>query len=422
MVSHQKLRIDKLWLPAVAVVALLLTTWRIIASGVGETLAQVALSADSRSTVGLQDALAWSTRNANTLYRVAVTAPSQDVSRQISQLEDALKLNPADGRVAITLAHLLLQQNQTQRADALAEHSLQLLPNDTNTLLQSARYWWERGNQERAMAHWGHALDRAPDLQQKLFPLFLQLLQQPGGLARMQPVLQPAPAWFADFFRYAAANASNSELVSRLYAVRSAVLPPVSAAENNTYLQFLEQEKRWDEAFIVWANGLSGDRLAQLGQPFNGGFESEPSGSGFDWRISEDAGVLIRTDYTYGIIGHKALHIVFRGQQVNFQHVWQRTLLPPRRYRMHGRVRPDSLQAAAGLQWRLLCEGDAGTNLGKSDRFVGVDQWREFSFDFQVPVKNCGSQVVRLVSVDNDKDESTFKGEIWFDDLRIDAI
>ncbi len=399
----------------------ILIVWRIASYGISETLTQYALY-DQSSPSALNTALAWSMDNSNTLYRVAYSFDERHLEQRIEYLSDALKLNPGDGRIAMSLAASLKQFGDKERADAFADQSVILLPDDANTLLQAGDYWWRGGEYSRAVESWGRALSHEPAVNQKLFPVFLRIMEQAGGMEVMRDTLIAVPAWFNDFFEYVMTNASNDQLVRRLFALRNEAAVPVTLAEQKSYLRFLEAERRWDEAFVVWANSLRRENLSVMGQPVNGGFEVEPTGVGFDWRVREDPAVLIKTDYTYGISGHKALHIIFRGQRVNFRHIEQLMILQPRKYRFRGQVRPDSLQAAAGVQWQLTCVGGKEQPFARSNRFIGVDQWRTFSFDFKVPRQDCDGQVLRLVSVTQGVEDPVYKGEIWFDDLSIEAL
>jgi len=119
----------------------------------------------------------------------------------------------------------------------------------------------------------------------------------------------------------------------------------------------------------------------------------------------------------------RALHVVFDGQRVRFQHVLQYLMLDPGRYQLQGRVRPDNLRTARGLRWRLYClsfgKPDESSLLAESTRFVGSDEWRLFTVDFTVPAKGCPAQRLRLELEGRAGLDFDVQGGIWFDDLSI---
>lgn len=409
------------WVLAGIFLLLVLLGWRVIGQGIGNSFSQLALSrADTQDN--LRSALSWSPDNPVTLYKASMALSNVEIPRKRKLLERALAANPADGRVAASLALTLLASGEFSKGDELIRQAVSLLPDDVNTVVQAGEYWWQRGDQRQAVNLWSRAMERNSSYRKILFPLFLNLVERADRIDALAPVMRQVPSWWPAFFQYAADNATQARTLQSLYGLRlDADLPP-SSEDYRTYLNYLEGERRWSEAFIVWANSLGPDKLGMLGQPVNGGFEFDISSIGFDWRIIEDPRVLIATDYTFGISGQRALRLAFRGEPMDFAHIQQRLFLHPQRYRFSGRVRPDSLQAGAGLQWVVSCSDSTGDKvLANSDRFLGIDQWRRFSFQFRVP-ESCPGQLIKLVAVKDGESKTANSGEIWFDDLSIERI
>jgi hypothetical protein len=184
----------------------------------------------------------------------------------------------------------------------------------------------------------------------------------------------------------------------------------------------LRAEARWEEAYQVWLNTLPRDRLADVGYVFNGGFEYDPSGYGFDWiastRPERDAGHVVEIVRAAGATGSKALRVTYNGKRQAGIPMAQYLALSPGRYEMTGMVRADNLKSVRGTQWTVRCAmpGKPPVVLAASERFIGAMEWRRFAFGVEVP-SACRGQVLQLEPVGADEGVTYLAGSIWFDDL-----
>ena len=216
-----------------------------------------------------------------------------------------------------------------------------------------------------------------------------------------------------------AANATDLDTVRGLYSLRQEKGGSPGAKERRAFISRLEREGKWLEAYFVWLNSLDRTLLAHLGNLYNGDFELPLSDEGFAWRSHKLHGVLVDAAPTYGTHGGKALHVEFRDQRLRFHHFHQYLLLPRGRYRLRGIARPDSLEADDGVQWVVQCPTGTPEPLGATERFLGSDQWRQFSLDFQVP-GDCPVQDLRLASAG--RMAGRLSGTVWFDALTIERV
>ena len=128
----------------------------------------------------------------------------------------------------------------------------------------------------------------------------------------------------------------------------------------------------------------------------------------------------METTSTYGTTGERALHLVFRGLRIRFEHLHQYLLLPPGDYALQGRVRPENLKAGQGMQWALYCLGNKEP-LTVTERFVGLGQWNRFRSQFSVPA-GCPVQMLRLELAGRIALDYDVSGGIWFDDVAVEQI
>lgn len=390
--------------------------WRIVVTGLAEHYAQ---QEDPEAAAG---ALRWREGHPQALYLQAEALLDREPAAAERLLRAAAWANPADARIYVTLAELwAADESRRSAAIPLAEIAETLGPVSSPVLAYSADFWQAQGRLDRMLNRWSLLLRTQPTVASALYPELLSIAQNPEQQALLRPLLENPPTWWEGFFAYAAREAQQTDTVLFLYQQRPRGDQPPSELEQRAYLDRLWRDARWPEAYEAWKNGLNERQSLELRNLYNGGFELPPTGVGFDWRIAAPRGVQVETTSTYGARGERALHVSFDGQRVRFNHVQQYLLLEPGRYRLQGRVRPDSLRAERGLRWMLRCVAE-GPPLAESERFLGSDEWRTFTVEFAVPEKGCPAQVLRLQLEGRAELDFEAQGGIWFDDLSIAAL
>lgn len=400
---------------ALSAIAMFLA-WRIVVLNMAD---QFADGLDESNPVA---ALKWDATQSTALYVDAIRQVAKQPVDARREFEAAIRENPSDGLAYAALGDLLETQGDIDGASRAMKVAATMAPQRTDVQSEVAAFWARRGDIAQALQHWNVVLTFDSDMQKKLYPALLALAEDPAGRSALAPLLQQPVKWWPDFFRYLAANAIHVESVREIYALQAKGPNQQTPESLRAYLERLQREGYWDESYFVWLNGLPDDQLQYVGNVNNGSFESPISNVGFDW-ISWPAGyVLVETAPTYGTLGSKALHVVFRGPRVKYEHLGQYMLLPPGDYVLRGRVRPDALetQPQGGPRWAVYCIAPEWTPLGHSEAFSGSGQWQRFSFPFTIPQSDCKVQVVRLELAGRVPLDFEVKGGIWFDDLAID--
>lgn len=400
---------------ALFLIAAGLLAWRMVVVNLADHFARQDTASAATS------ALSWYPHHPQALYIQGRALMNDHPSKAEQLLRQAAQENPTDGRVYMALAHLWEQRGELEKAANLVTIASQLAPMRSAVQLQAASFWFRQGQLERALQRWGTALDLRPQIRASLYPQLLRLAEDPQAQPAFAVLLNDPPSWWESFFSYAAANAANLETLWVLYQLRSQNGHTPSATERSRYMARLQRNGLWMEAYFTWLNSLDAQQLAALGNIYNGSFELPFSGEGFDWRTSLVQGVMVETALTSGG-GNRALHVVFEGRRVPFKHLYQYLLLQPGNYQLRGQARPEGLQTAQGVQWTLRCIAGGRQVLGTSERFLGSDEWRQFTIEFTVPVENCQVQELRLELIGRFAQEFAASGAVWFDDLRIRRI
>ena len=405
-------------LPLLLILSLgLIFTWKIFVLGMGNMYEEQILN-DKDAAKG---SLAWSDYFPSVLFQT-----SQDTRLDISSTEKeklllaSLSGNPADGRVLIALANLWRDSGDLIKADDAASLATKSLPSDAFTQIEVASYWLKRNKLDKAIANWNTVLQTTPQLKLKLFPLFLSWVEEDKLGETLARILLEPPQWWTEFFVYAAKNTSRIHLVTKLYELRKQSPAPMIDEETNSYVTRLKSDGFWPEAFLVWLNALGTEGMKYLGQPYNGSFEAALTQSGFGWNNRVIAGVTVEVDHTYGNKAGQALHVLFEGGKTRYRHLYQTLYLAPATYKIRGRVRPDSVITTGGLKWIMRCISADRRVIGESERFLGVSQWRSFSFEFEVTNDQCVAQELRLESVINKPEDAIISGGLWFDSILIE--
>lgn len=394
---------------AILAVAGVWLAWRIVTLGMADQAAYEAGRPDA--------ALGWYAHHPKANLDTGLQHIQRNPDAALAALRAAVDANPAESGAYAAMGQLFDLAGEREQARKAMEIASQLGPQRGHVQMDAAVFWLRQGDFHQALRHIDVVLRHEPGMRPNLFPYLLSNADNPGNSKAFESLLKQEVSWWQEFFVYAVSTAGNPATVRRLFELSQASANPPPSEALGAYLARLQKQGQWLEAWFVWLGSLSKRALTQSGHVYNGGFELPISGIGYDWIYRPDTAVLMETATTYGTTGERALHLVFRGLRIRFEHLHQYLLLPPGNYYLSGRVRPDNLKAGKGMQWALYCLGKPEPLLA-TDLFNGLDQWTRFRQEFAVP-ESCPVQMLRLElagRIDLDYDVS---GGIWFDDLTV---
>lgn len=362
-------------------------------------------------------AIAWMGGHGKANLELGLRDYQSNPEAALPKLLAAIAANPTDGRGFAALGEIYEARGERAKADQAMETAAQMSPQRGDVQLQAGAYWMRRGEHSRALGHLDTVLRHRDELRTMLFPALLNMVQNPANQPALEALLQRPVPWWPAFFIYAARTADSADTAKRLYALQKGKNPlPIEA--RRAYLERLQKDGKWVEAWFVWLNSLSKEEIAQSGHVYNGSFEQVFTNVGFDWIYQRDPAVILENATTYGTTGERALHLVFRGLRIRFRHLSQYLLLPPGKYYLQGRVRPDRLEAPHGMQWVVYCHGKDAP-LAATETYRGSDQWTRFRSEFVVGA-DCPVQKLQLELAGNIQLDYDVTGSIWFDDIAIE--
>jgi hypothetical protein len=331
-----------------------------------------------------------------------------------------LRANPAEVAALLVLAQQHERAGDLERAAGAYEAALAIAPVDRDVLRYSAAYSLRHGRVAEAAAQLDRIATQFGEYE-RTFPVFMQLAAaRDPGWAR---IVERDPAWLGAFILAACRQPLDPALLSPLLQRRVAS-GRAQAAEVGCVTEKLRAAGQWDAAYLTWINTLPRERLADLGNVYNGGFERPASGVGFDWRVAQgsDRQLGHALDFlpTAGVRGKRALRVTYSGKRQSAPAIEQFLALQPGRYELGGLARMDSLNSVRGLHWVVRCvdAGGARRAIGSSERFLGSSEWRSFASEVVVP-PGCPGQVLQLEPVGLDEGATYLAGTAWFDDLQL---
>jgi hypothetical protein len=267
-----------------------------------------------------------------------------------------------------------------------------------------------------AMSNIDIMLRTSPDQGAQVFPIMAGLANNSVFALALAHTLSAEPLWRAGMLDVLLAHGSDVA-VNQVHAALQ-TSGGLSPQETGRWVDRLLAEGRFGEAYSYWASGLSLAPGAPLPLVYNGGFETEPTGTGFDWRITRTPGVVTERVDDSGATGSFAMKLTFLGSRVPLINFEQRLFLAPGTYQLHFRALAQSLHSDEGLQWMITCDGKSQLLLTGSP-IEGSFGWKAFASEFTVSAMDCLSQRLYLHNPGAAAAGKTVSGDLWLDDVTI---
>jgi tetratricopeptide (TPR) repeat protein len=171
------------------------------------------------------------------------------------------------------------------------------------------------------------------------------------------------------------------------------------------------------------------DYLVRLGKPhdawqifsfplppvafYNGSFETETLGAGFDWRISSNDDAEARRDTTVAKEGLSSLLVSFSGKQnIDYSGVAHDLVVQKgKAYNLTFSMKTEGISTNEGVYVEV--DGQA------SEKQLGTTHWQEFRIPFTA---SADLVTVRLRRVPTNKFDNLLKGKVWLDGFDLAGI
>ncbi len=336
-------------------------------------------------------------------------------------LEALARSNPADGTGYLMLAREMEVAGDLQRATRAYAAALAVAPVDRDVLMQGAARRVRAGDTAEALQILAGVLEQYDDAREKAFPVMAASLASGRDAATWKGIVARDPKWLGAFVVASCRGGVDPAVLLAIFLERASA-SKATVPEVDCMVGKLRDSGRWEQAYAAWLETLPRNRLADVGYVFNGGFEYDPIGEGFDWivdpRPERDSGYRVEFVPARRRRGGEGLASGLQRKRQAGSPIAQYLALPPGRYAVSGTVRSEGIRGGHGVQWVLRCALPADSQaLASSPRFASAGDWREFSFDVTV-APGCRGQRLQLDVVTTDG-VAFLAGVLWFDNLAI---
>jgi hypothetical protein len=351
---------------------------------------------------GLKKALALENENPEYIYFLGrylhisdYKAPRSEV---LSLYKRALELSPFDYNYWLSLAELLAEEGEKEKALYILNHTTEMAPGVMSLRWRAGVLGIKLGDKETLSVNFRAVIASDPKRRTEAYAALWEIIGQEGEIL----VLVSDNA-LSSYLRFLMDTGRVEE--TKLVWKRLGEAGETSRDLALDYVSFLLKEDQISLAQGVWRE-IFGDRKGM----WNGNFGETPMNGGFDWRLGKPEGVSIERENDNG---NFSIELIFDGEHnVDFYHLWQ--IVPVdegSKYILSSYMKSDGITTRNGVQWEIYCYKSEGLHF-TTEPLVGTHDWRLVNLPFQTP-KDCHAIVVRLRRFESDKLDRYIKGRVW---------
>ncbi len=336
----------------------------------------------------------------------------------IADLLETVRRDPAAPGRWGDLGEAMLKAGRVEQARTCFANALALGPNIPPVLLRTATFYYDAGEHKRALAQSSRVLENTDAYDADIFDWYSETKMPVAEiLGNGLPSEKRASRAYLRYLMSAGAVDDATSvwnwLLSRRYADDQLA---------HDYVNFLYADERYETAARSWALylGHRGNGYLESNWLFNGDFESEPSGTAFDWtmeNVHDDVEVAL--DASVARTGARSLRVRFEGKEnVNYNHTSETTFVTPGVYRFQAFVHTQDITTDQGIGFRIFdAEGSSRVDL-RTEQVAGTTDWKRIEQIVRVPheTRLLTVQVVRPASL---KFDSLISGTAWIDDVSL---
>lgn len=334
----------------------------------------------------------------------------------VALYQEALRRDPASAYRWADLAEAFYAAGDTPRARQSFDRALQLGPHILPVSVRDANFHFQLGEPDQALASSARILATAPDYDEILFSYLDRLVPDPNQVLAEIGSNQRATISYLHHL-VDAGNVPSAEVAWRRLLGKRYADDPLAAG----YIDFLLRQKRYDDAVRSWTDYLGsrhGDYPAR-NLLFNGGFETNPTGAAFDWRIQPSEKVDTTRDKTNPRSGTWSIHITFHGDDnVTYDNVMQTARVHAGPHRLTAWIRSDAITTNEGIRFRVFDAENPGRLDYKTSPIGGTHDWTRIDEAVAIP-SNTNIVTVEVCRTPSQKFDNKIAGSAWIDDVSL---
>ena len=337
-----------------------------------------------------------------------------------ADLAEFLRDSPAVPFHWLVFGESLRRVGRTAEARKSIERALALGGRQPGTLFDASRFHFSLAERDEALKLMSRALAGGSPSQNQFFLREYDRWHVPpeqvlsDGLPDDRDIWRSYLRWQIQQDHLAAGITVWNALISRGYADNQSA---------NEMVGFLLRHKQPATGAQAWADyqGARGNGYLKSNYIFNSDFESEPSGSPFDWSIDQTPGAMIDFDREIAHSGARSLRIQFDGKQnLSSLGIRQTVFLKPGRYRFQAYVRTKEISTDEGVVFQVASQQASNHLTFTTEPMLGSTDWKLVQHAFVMPA--AGLIDVRLVRTPSLRFDSLIRGTLWIDQVSISPL
>ncbi len=346
----------------------------------------------------------------------ALNSSPPDAAKAIRLYTEALRTDSANPYRWADLGGALLTAADVPRARYCFRRAIELGGAVPQIRLRAANFHFEMDEPEEALRHAARVLEVVPDYDAVLFGYFDRFRLSPAAVLSQIGDNGRATASYTKSLIHAGKMDAASE--AWRYATAKGFSDDRLTA---SYLDAMLAGRRYSEASLDWIRYLGPARgdYPESNLLFNGGFEREPTGAAFDWRIQPSPDFETTRETTAVHDGKWALRIQFHGTaNVSYNNVRQQSYITAGRYSLTAWIRTEGITTDECPRLEID-DAEAPSRLKvETAPFCGTGDWNLVSNSFTI------SSATRLISVGvvrrpSRKFDNKVNGYLLIDSVRI---
>ena len=346
------------------------------------------------------------------LAGVAYRRLAESNSRESLRLfELALRRDPASPYRWCDYGEALLAAGDQERAARAVFRGVQMGPAVAPVLMRAVNFARRVGDAGGALQHGRQLLALTPDYDDAIFTAW-DRMELPAAALLVSGLPDRRSA--QSYLRHSLAPTTWRWIESRGYAD-----DPLA----DKYAAALLKRHEYAAAWQAWTSYVGAREAGYPGKNaiFNPGFEREPAGTVFDWRVDAVPGVAVTRDLTVAAEGKASLRLRFdHTGNLGDCGVSQRVVLQPGSYRFEGRMRTQEISSDEGLAFRLFDPENPSLLDARTGSLNATHDWTLLSVDFAVrPATRLVE--VRVARTPSLKFDNKLGGTAWIDALVLTA-
>jgi hypothetical protein len=333
---------------------------------------------------------------------------------------DSLELNPLLSSSWLGMAEMLVENSaadeapgptrngEKDKARAALGRLSELTPNSIAYLWEGSILALRLGDTTMAMKDLRTVAKADPRRRTRVFDMCWKVIGDPDPILQNVVSDEVLPSYLSYLI--------SKDRLNETYAVWNRMGEKKIDHEDSElrYVDFLLKRGDVDMAAVVWNKVFPGAKNDSL--VWNGSFENEPVGRGFDWRIGKVEGVKIDFDAAKKTNGEKSLRLKFSGENnVNFSQVSQIIPVEPGSdYTLTSNISTEDITTRNGIGWEVICNGMRE----KSETVTGTVDWIDNDLTFTTP-PDCRFINLRLRRFKSNKLDKYISGTAWVDNVNL---